>query len=38
VQRSGYSKDYRYDVRMVDSPPPYFPTTGQYDVKSWQYH
>jgi len=37
VQISGYNKDYRYDPRMVDYPPPFFPTTGQYDVKSWQY-
>jgi len=33
---SGYNKDYRYDIRMPDSPPPYFPTTGQYEVVSWQ--
>jgi len=37
VQLTGYNKDYRYDPRMVDAPPPFFPTTGQYDVKSWQY-
>jgi hypothetical protein len=35
-QVSGYNKDYRYDTRMPDSPPPYFPTTGQYEVVSWQ--
>ena len=34
---SGYNKDYHYDPRMVDYPPPFFPTTGQYDIKSWQY-
>lgn len=34
---SGYNKDYRYDPRMPDSPPPYFPTTGQYDLLSWQF-
>lgn len=33
---NGYTKDYRYDKRMVDYPPPFFPTTGQYDVLSWQ--
>jgi hypothetical protein len=33
---SGYSKDYHYDPRMADYPPPFFPTTGQYDVLSWQ--
>jgi hypothetical protein len=34
---SGYRKDYNYDTRMVYAPPPYYPTTGQYDIKSWQY-
>jgi hypothetical protein len=34
---TGYSKNYRYDVRMADTPPPYYPTTGQYDTLSWQY-
>jgi hypothetical protein len=33
---SGYSKSYYYDPRMADSPPPHFPTTGQFDVISWQ--
>jgi hypothetical protein len=37
VQINGYNKDYKYDTRMVDNPPPFFPTTGQYDMKSWQY-
>jgi hypothetical protein len=37
VQITGYNKNYKYDPRMVDSPPPFFPTTGQFDVKSWQY-
>jgi type II secretory pathway pseudopilin PulG len=36
VHLTGYNKDYHYDQRMVNSPPPFFPTTGQYDVKSWQ--
>jgi hypothetical protein len=35
--KTGYNKNYRYDTRMVDNPPPFFPTTGQFDVKSWQY-
>jgi len=35
--QTGYNKDYRYDPRMMNDPPPYFPTTGQYDVVSWQY-
>jgi hypothetical protein len=37
VHVTGYNKDYRYDPRMADAPPPFFPTTGQYDVKSWQH-
>ena len=36
-QISGYNKNYRYDARMMNAPPPFFPTTGQYDVLSWQY-
>lgn len=37
VLQTGYNKDYRYDTRMADTPPPFFPTTGGYDVLSWQY-
>ncbi len=33
---TGYSKDYYYDARMADNPPPFFPTTGGYDRISWQ--
>ncbi len=33
---SGYLKDYHYDNRVTDEPPPYFPTTGKYDRDSWQ--
>jgi hypothetical protein len=33
---SGYSKNYFYDTRMADSPPPFFPTTGSYDRISWR--
>lgn len=32
----GYSKDYHYDPRMADNPPPFFPTTGQFDIVAWQ--
>jgi Tfp pilus assembly protein PilX len=32
---TGYAKDYYYDPRLADSPPPYFPTTGGYDRLSW---
>lgn len=33
---TGYAKDYWYDQRMADTPPPYFPTTGGYDRISWR--
>lgn len=33
---TGYAKDYWYDTRLADDPPPYFPTTGLYDVLSWK--
>jgi hypothetical protein len=33
---SGYAKNYWYDPRMADNPPPYFPTTGGYDRISWR--
>lgn len=33
---TGYSKDYWYDARMADNPPPFFPTTGGYDKISWR--
>jgi len=36
VTSTGYAKDYSYDPRMANDPPPYFPTTGQYDRLSWQ--
>jgi cytoskeletal protein CcmA (bactofilin family)/Tfp pilus assembly protein PilV len=32
---TGYKKDYHYDERFVNTPPPYFPVTGQYDTYSW---
>jgi hypothetical protein len=35
-QASGFSKDYRYDTRLVNNPPPYFPTTGEYKQDSWK--
>jgi hypothetical protein len=31
----GYTKDYHYDPRLADSPPPGFPITGKYDRLSW---
>ncbi|MBN9503397.1 MAG: hypothetical protein BGO01_01775 [Armatimonadetes bacterium 55-13] len=33
---TGYAKDYYYDARMADNPPPFFPTTGGYDKVSWR--
>lgn len=33
---TGYAKDYWYDERLADMPPPYFPTTGGYDRISWR--
>jgi hypothetical protein len=33
---SGYSKDYNYDVRLLSSPPPFVPTTGDYITLSWE--
>lgn len=33
---TGYSKNYRYDPRLATHPPPYYPTTGQYERVSWQ--
>jgi hypothetical protein len=33
---TGYSKDYYYDSRLGDTPPPYFPITPNYDRISWR--
>lgn len=33
---TGYSKNYTYDSRMLNSPPPFYPTTGDYITLSWQ--
>lgn len=33
---TGYKKDYHYDNRFTDTPPPYYPVTGQYSVLSWK--
>ncbi len=32
---SGYQKDYTYDPRLMDNPPPAFPTTGQIEKIAW---
>jgi len=33
---SGYTKDYSYDSRMLISPPPFMPTTGDYLTLAWE--
>ena len=34
---NGMASSFNYDGRLADTPPPYFPTTGNvYDVLSWQ--
>ncbi len=33
---SGYEKDYVYDTRMADNPPPAFPTTGKVLTLAWK--
>jgi len=33
---TGYSKQYDYDSRLVNSPPPFMPTTGDYITLSWE--
>lgn len=32
---SGYQKNYLYDLRLLSEAPPFFPTTGQYEIVSW---
>jgi len=32
---SGYEKDYSFGERLLDNPPPAFPTTGQVEKVSW---
>lgn len=34
---TGYSKNYTYDPRLASNPPPYYPTTGQYERLSWRF-
>lgn len=36
ITSTGYQKAYTYDPRLATNPPPYFPTTGQYERLSWQ--
>ncbi len=32
---TGYSKSYRYDDRLMNQSPPFFPTTSRYEILSW---
>ena len=32
---TGYSKSYKYDNRLMVQSPPYYPTTGSYEILSW---
>jgi len=36
VKLSGYTKDYRYDTRLANLAPPFYPTTTQYQAVLWQ--
>ncbi len=33
---TGYNKDYKYDSRFATGAPPFFPTTGQFQILSWR--
>lgn len=33
---TGYAKNYKYDSRLASHPPPFYPTTGQYERISWR--
>ena len=33
--KNGYSKSYKYDERLMVQSPPYYPTTGSYEILSW---
>jgi hypothetical protein len=32
---SGFSKSYKYDNRFMTQSPPFYPTTGSYEILSW---
>jgi len=34
--QTGYLKDYHYDPRFLEQTPPYYPSTGQYRIYTWQ--
>lgn len=33
---TGYKKNYKYDSRLAQKPPPFYPTTGHYERLSWR--
>jgi hypothetical protein len=33
---TGYEKDFTFDLRLTDFPPPAFPTTGEVEKMSWE--
>lgn len=33
---TGYAKDYRYDNRLLNMTPPFFPTTGKFEEIYWE--
>jgi len=33
---TGYQKDYHYDDRFADTPPPYYPSVGKYHYLYWK--
>lgn len=35
TRASGYLKEYHYDDRVIDDPPPFFPPTGEYQQDTW---
>ncbi|MEX1276002.1 MAG: hypothetical protein WEB62_00150 [Bacteroidota bacterium] len=35
VINHGYRKNYRYDARLMQEAPPFFPLTGVYEILSW---
>ncbi len=36
TKMSGYSKNYSYDSRLINNPPPFMPTTGDYITLGWE--
>ena len=34
--QTGYNKDYVYDSRFATTAPPFFPTTGQFQILAWR--